>query len=66
MDSVYALRLSEAVNAAKRGGDFIDHGWSLVKELDARGFEISVKKGFETRPHPKGNSLNVLCGLVKS
>lgn len=40
MNSQYALGLSRAVKAAREGGDFIDHGWSLVKALHAEGFDI--------------------------
>lgn len=40
MDNLYAYRLGEAARAAKSGGDAIDYGWSLARELHARGFDI--------------------------
>ncbi|RQT08912.1 hypothetical protein DF035_00605 [Burkholderia contaminans] len=39
-DNVRAWRLGEACRAAKLGGDPIDHGLSLLKELQAKGFGV--------------------------
>ena len=39
-DNVGAWRLGEAYRAAKLGGDPIDHGLSLLKELQAKGFGV--------------------------
>ena len=64
MNSVYALRLSDAVNNAKRGGDFIDHGWSLVKALDAAGFDIMPRQ--KINKNDKRTTLNEMCGIAAS
>lgn len=40
MDNQYAWQLGEAARAAKPGGDLIDLGWSLARELHQRGFDI--------------------------
>lgn len=63
MNNVYALRLSQACSSAERGGDFIDHGWALVKALHAAGFVITpLDRG------PAGlnrhETLNEMCGLT--
>ncbi|MBR8509620.1 hypothetical protein [Burkholderia cenocepacia] len=39
-NNVGAWRLGEACRAAKPGGDPIDHGLSLLKELQAKGFGV--------------------------
>jgi hypothetical protein len=39
-NNVEASRLGAAARAAKRGGDSIDHGLSLLLELHARGYGI--------------------------
>lgn len=39
-DNVGAWRLGEACRAAKPGGDPIDHGLSLLKELQAKGYGV--------------------------
>lgn len=39
-DNVGAWRLGEACRAAKPGGDLIDRGLSLLKELEARGYGV--------------------------
>ncbi|MBM2769878.1 hypothetical protein [Burkholderia anthina] len=39
-DNVGAWRLGEACRAAKAGGDPIDHGLSLLKELQDRGYGV--------------------------
>lgn len=62
MDSVYALRLSKAINAAKVGGDFIDHGWSILKELDVAGFDVTPR---ETINIHRAKTLNEMCGFSK-
>lgn len=41
MDNSYAYRLGMAARASKPGGDAIDHGWSLARELHERGFVIT-------------------------
>lgn len=63
MDSRYAYRLSEAARAAKPGGDMIDHGWSLVKELHARGFTVTPVE--KLHPFDRRTTLNEMCGLTK-
>lgn len=65
MNNVYALRLARAVNEAEPGGDFIDHGWSLVKRLHAAGFDITPRDrgpaGLNT-----AETLNEMCGLTRA
>lgn len=39
-DNVTAWRFGEAARSAKPGGDLIDHGLSLLHELEARGYGI--------------------------
>ena len=63
MDNVYAFRLSEAVRNAKSGGDMIDHGWSILKELHAKGFEVIVRNDPVNQTFDQGKSLNMACGL---
>lgn len=60
MDNVYAMRLSEAARAAKPGGDMIDHGWSLLKELHARGFDVVPRDPINLHRH---KTLNAMCNL---
>lgn len=60
MDSVYALRLSRAIKAAKQGGDFIDYGWSILKELDAAGFDLIPRDPINFHRH---KTLNDMAGL---
>jgi len=60
MDSVYALRLSRACSAAKPGGDFIDHGWSILKELHEAGFDITPRNPIKLH---RSKTLNEMCGL---
>lgn len=62
MDNVYAWRLGEACRSAKPGGDYIDLGWSLLKELHARGFDVvpRVRLPGEFRSE---KTLNEMCHL---
>ncbi len=39
-DNIGAWRIGEACAKAKPGGDYIDHGLYLLKELEARGYGI--------------------------
>ncbi len=64
MDSVYALRLSKAVKSAEPGGDFIDHGWSILKQLHAQGFDVYVRQDFKTNKSFHDESLNEMCRLA--
>jgi hypothetical protein len=61
MDSIYALRLARAVKAAKSGGDFIDHGWSILKCLHAEGFDIVPREPVNRADARK--TLNEMAGL---
>ena len=61
MDSVYALKLSRAVVNAKPGGDFIDHGWSIIKELHKEGFDVVPRNPLNMLDRRK--TLNEMCGL---
>lgn len=62
MDNAYAWRLGEAASKSKPGGDYIDHGWSLLKELHARGFDV-VPRDLASGTRLE-KSLNEICGLV--
>lgn len=70
MDNVIASLLSKAAKSSSVGGDTIDHGWSLLRELDALGFVINVRPGSRADDfmslHAKGKSLNELCALKGS
>lgn len=61
MDSIYALRLARAIEAAKPGGDFIDHGWSILKCLHAEGFDV-VPRARINLADPR-TTLNEMAGL---
>ena len=65
MNSSYAYQISKACNAAQPGGDFIDHGWSLVKELHKAGFDIVPLDRGPAGLNPK-KTLNEMCGLANS
>ncbi|MCI3970837.1 MULTISPECIES: hypothetical protein [Burkholderia] len=54
-DNVGAWRLGEACRSAKPGGDPIDHGLSLLKELQAKGFGVVALDG--APPVPAGYAL---------
>lgn len=43
--NVEAWRLGEAARASKAGGDPIDHGLSLLKELQDRGYGVVMLCG---------------------
>ena len=60
MDNVYAYRLSQAARSARPGGDMIDHGWSLLKELHSRGFDVVPREPINQHP---AKTLNEMCGL---
>lgn len=62
MNNSYAYRISKAVDSAKRGGDFIDHGWSLVKAMHAAGFVITPIDRSPAGLSPY-KTLNEMCGL---
>jgi hypothetical protein len=62
MNSVYALQIVEAVKSAEPGGDFIDHGWSLVKRLHEAGFDITPRDRGPAGLHP-AKTLGGMCGL---
>lgn len=64
MDSRYALVLVQAVKKADRGGDFIDHGWSLVKALDAAGFDVVPREPINHADSRQ--TLNEMCGLRRN
>lgn len=40
MDNVTAWRFGEASATAKPGGDYIDHGLSLLQQLEEKGYGI--------------------------
>jgi len=42
-DNVLAWRMGEACRAAKSGGDLIDLGLSLLRELNEQGFDVVIK-----------------------
>ncbi|GAA0585612.1 hypothetical protein ACFQH5_13460 [Halomonas salifodinae] len=67
MDNVIASLLGKAAKASRPGGDSIDHGWSLLKELHARGFDVTVRADssyqFFVPWHAKDKSLNEYCKL---
>lgn len=52
-DNVGAWRLGEACRAAKAGGDPIDHGLSLLKELQARGYGVVALAVHPGQPEPR-------------
>lgn len=60
MDNVYAFRLGEAARSSKPGGDAIDHGWSLAKELHARGFDIVPRERLPGSLNP-ARTINEMC-----
>ncbi len=62
MNNIYAYRIAEAVRAAKPGGDFIDHGWSLVNCLHEAGFDIVPRDRGPAGLNP-AKTLNEMCGL---
>ncbi|TBG78633.1 hypothetical protein ELG76_04255 [Rhizobium leguminosarum] len=62
MNSSYAYRLSKACSEAAKGGDFIDHGWALVKSMHAAGFIITPLDRGPAGLNPK-KTLNEMCGL---
>lgn len=64
MDNVYAWRLGECARNAQPGGDPIDHGWSLLKLLHAKGFDVVVREdGAINKTFHPGKSLNSMCHL---
>ena len=64
MDNLYAYRLSEAIKKAQPGGDMIDHGWSLVKVLDAAGFDVVPRDRGPAGLNP-AQTLNEMCGCPR-
>lgn len=60
MNNVYAMRLGEAARAAKPGGDAIDHGWSLARELHDRGFDIVPRDRGPAGLNP-ASTINDMC-----
>lgn len=61
MDNVYAWQLGEAAAKSKPGGDYIDRGWSLLKELHSRGFDVVPRDRIPGDYSRK--TLNEMCGL---
>jgi hypothetical protein len=61
MDNVYAWRLGEAAKKAEPGGDYIDHGWSLLKLLHEKGFDVVPREPINSHP---AKTLNAMCGLT--
>lgn len=57
MNNLYAYRLGQAASETKPGGDFIDRGWSLLKELHSRGFDVVPR---DLNP---AKTLNEMCHL---
>lgn len=51
--NVGAWKLGEACRAAKAGGDPIDHGLSLLKELQARGYGVVDLVAHPGQPEPR-------------
>ncbi|WP_244361749.1 hypothetical protein [Burkholderia pseudomallei] len=51
--NVGAWKLGEACRAAKAGGDPIDHGLSLLKELQARGYGVVDLAAHPGQPEPR-------------
>ncbi|MGM5018746.1 hypothetical protein [Tardiphaga sp. 367_B4_N1_1] len=62
MNNLYAQRLGRAAKDAQPGGDLIDHGWSLVKELHKHGFDIVPRDRGPAGLNP-ANTINEMCGL---
>mgnify|MGYP001209363115 CR=1 FL=1 len=62
MDNVYAWRLGEAAMKAEPGGDLIDRGWSLVKLLHERGFDIVPRDRRPAGLNP-ARTINEMCHL---
>jgi hypothetical protein len=62
MNNQYAWRLGEAARAAKPGGDLIDHGWSLARELHERGFDIVPRDRSHAGLNP-AHTINEMCGF---
>jgi hypothetical protein len=62
MNNLYAFRLGEAARAAKPGGDAIDLGWSLARELHARGFDIVPRDRGPAGLNP-ATTINEMCGF---
>ncbi|MBR8054198.1 hypothetical protein [Burkholderia vietnamiensis] len=51
-DNIGAWRIGEACREANAGGDPIDHGLSLLKELQARGYGIVALAAHPGQPEP--------------
>jgi hypothetical protein len=64
MNNLYAFRLGEAARAAKAGGDAIDLGWSLARELHARGFDIVPRDRGPAGLNP-ATTINEMCGFTR-
>lgn len=64
MNNAYAYWISKACLAAEPGGDFIDHGWALVKALDAAGFDVVPRDRGPAGLNP-AKTLNEMCGCMR-
>ena len=62
MNNLYAWRLGEAARAAKPGGDLIDYGWSIARELHERGFDIVPRHRGPAGLNP-ANTINEMCSF---
>lgn len=62
MNNLYAYRLGEAAMSAKPGGDLIDRGWSLARELHERGFDI-VPRDREPAGLNPAKTINDMCNF---
>jgi hypothetical protein len=64
MDNVYAWRLGECASKSEPGGDYIDRGWSLLKLLHEKGFDVVVREdGAVNKTFHPGKTLNAMCHL---
>jgi hypothetical protein len=62
MNNTYAWRLGEAVQKARPGGDLINLGWSLARELHERGFDI-VPRDRGPAGQNTASTINEMCGF---
>lgn len=60
MNNQYAWRLGEAARAAKPGGDLIDLGWSIAREIHNRGFDIVPRDRTPAGLNP-AKTINEMC-----
>lgn len=60
MNNQYAWALGLAAREAKPGGDLIDYGWSLARELHKQGFDIVPRDRTHAGLNP-AKTINEMC-----